>query len=94
MNQAATKTCLAYPSTLKMNASWSVFRDKNGILLIDYLEKGATITAKYYVALLDKLKQQLVSKRREKLSSFFKTMLLLTRRPLRAKNWQIFILKF
>jgi hypothetical protein len=25
-------------------------------------EKGATITAKYYVALLDKLKQQLVSK--------------------------------
>jgi histone-lysine N-methyltransferase SETMAR len=36
-------------------------------LLVDYLEKSATITAKYYVALLDKLKQQLVSKHRGKL---------------------------
>jgi hypothetical protein len=36
---------------------------QDGILLVDYLEQGATITAKYYVALLDKLKQQLVSKR-------------------------------
>jgi hypothetical protein len=34
----------------------SVFWDKNGILLVDYLEKGANITVKYYVALLDKLK--------------------------------------
>jgi hypothetical protein len=32
-----------------------------------YLEKGATITEKYYVALLDKLKPQLVSKRQDKL---------------------------
>jgi hypothetical protein len=31
-------------------------------LLVDYLEKCASITAKYYSALLDKLKQQLVSK--------------------------------
>jgi hypothetical protein len=46
----------------------SVFWDKDGILLVDYLEKDATITAKYYVVLLDKLKQQLVSKRRGKLS--------------------------
>jgi hypothetical protein len=37
-------------------------------LLVDYLEEGATITAKYYVALLDGLKQQLVSKYRGKLS--------------------------
>jgi hypothetical protein len=37
-------------------------------MFVDYLENGATITAKYYVALLDKLKQQLVSKRRGKLS--------------------------
>jgi hypothetical protein len=41
----------------------SVFCDEDGILLVDYLEKGATITAKPYVALSDKLKQQLVSKR-------------------------------
>jgi histone-lysine N-methyltransferase SETMAR len=46
----------------------AVFWDKDGILLVDYLEKGATITAKYYVALLSKLKQQLVSKYRGKLS--------------------------
>jgi hypothetical protein len=46
----------------------SVFWDKDGILLVDYLENGAIITAEYYVALLDKLKQQVVSKRRGKLS--------------------------
>jgi hypothetical protein len=46
----------------------SVFWVKDGILLVDYLEKGATITAEYYVALLDKMKQQLVSKRPGKLS--------------------------
>jgi hypothetical protein len=38
----------------------SVFWDKDGILLVDYLEEGATITAKHYVAHLDKLKRQLV----------------------------------
>jgi hypothetical protein len=41
----------------------SVFWDKDGILLVDYLKMGATITAKCYVADLDRLKQQLVSKR-------------------------------
>jgi hypothetical protein len=41
----------------------SIFWDKDGILLADYLEKDAAIMAKYYVALLDKLKQQLISKR-------------------------------
>jgi histone-lysine N-methyltransferase SETMAR len=37
-------------------------------LLVDYLEKGASITAKYYSAFVDKLKQHLVSKCRGKLS--------------------------
>jgi hypothetical protein len=46
----------------------SVFCDQDGILLVDYLEKFATITTKYYVALLDKLKQQLVSKHQGNLS--------------------------
>jgi hypothetical protein len=36
---------------------------KDIILLVNNLEKGATITAKNHVALLDELKQQLVSKR-------------------------------
>jgi histone-lysine N-methyltransferase SETMAR len=46
----------------------SVFWDKDGILLVDYLEEGTTITAEYCVALLNKLKQQPISKRRGKLS--------------------------
>jgi hypothetical protein len=45
-----------------------VFRDKDRILLVDYLVKGTTIITKYYVALLDKLKQHLIYKRRGKLS--------------------------
>jgi hypothetical protein len=39
----------------------SVFWDEDGILHVDCLEKGATITAKYRVALLDRQKQQPVS---------------------------------
>jgi hypothetical protein len=40
----------------------SVFWDTDGILLVDYLKQGATITAKCCVVLLDKLKQKLVSR--------------------------------
>jgi hypothetical protein len=36
-----------------------IFRDKDGLLLVDYLEKDPTITAKYYLTLVNKLKQQL-----------------------------------
>jgi hypothetical protein len=46
----------------------SVFWGKDGILPVDNLQKCATTTAKYYDALLDKLKHQHVSKRRGKLS--------------------------
>jgi hypothetical protein len=45
-----------------------IFSDRDGILLVDYLEKGSIIMAKYYVALLNKLKQQLVLKCQGKLS--------------------------
>jgi histone-lysine N-methyltransferase SETMAR len=57
--------CKTENSSSKVLAS--VFWKKNGFLLVDYLQKGATIMAKYYVELLNKLKQQLVSKRRGKL---------------------------
>jgi hypothetical protein len=40
----------------------SVFWDKDGILLVDYLEKGEKVTDSYCTALLDKVKQALVSK--------------------------------
>jgi hypothetical protein len=36
--------------------------DKDGILLVDYLKESTIIPAKHYIALLDKLKQRLVSK--------------------------------
>jgi hypothetical protein len=46
----------------------SVFWDKDGIFLVDYLKKGSTITAEYYIALLDNLKHQLISNSSGKLS--------------------------
>jgi histone-lysine N-methyltransferase SETMAR len=45
----------------------SVSWDKDGILLVKYFKKGATITAKYYTSLLDKVKQALVTKQQKKL---------------------------
>lgn len=45
-----------------------VLWDINWILLTDFLEYGATIMAKYYIALFDIFKQQLVSKHGGKLS--------------------------
>lgn len=41
----------------------SVFWDSHGIIFIDYLEKGKTITGAYYASLLDKLKEE-ISKNR------------------------------
>ena len=41
----------------------TVFWDSQGIILIDYLEKGRSITGAYYTALLDRLKQELIEKR-------------------------------
>jgi hypothetical protein len=45
----------------------SDFWDKGGILPVGYLGKAAAITAQHCVALLDRLKQQLVSICRGKL---------------------------
>jgi hypothetical protein len=36
----------------------SVFWDKHGILIADYLQEGATSTEQFYIALLYTLKQQ------------------------------------
>lgn len=41
----------------------SIFWDAHGIILIDYLEKGRTITGDYYVALLDRLNDEIKKKR-------------------------------
>jgi len=44
----------------------SIFLDQDGILLIDYLPKGHTINAEYYLSLLVQLKDILKEKRRRK----------------------------
>jgi hypothetical protein len=69
-----------------------VFWDKDGILLIDYLEKGATITARCYVALPDKLKQKLSPNIEE---SFRKKKIVSSSQGghCEPENWQIFTLK-
>ncbi|GFY07764.1 histone-lysine N-methyltransferase SETMAR [Trichonephila clavipes] len=41
----------------------SVFWDSNGVILIDYLQKGKTITRAYYSSLFDKMKAELKEKR-------------------------------
>jgi len=41
----------------------SVFWDADGILFIDYLEKGKTITGKYYFNLLTRLDEKICEKR-------------------------------
>ena len=46
----------------------SVFRDSEGVLLIDYLSKGQTVTGSYYANLLRQLRQKIKENRREKLS--------------------------
>jgi len=44
----------------------SIFWKQDGILLTDYLPKGQTINAEYYLSLLVKLKDFLKEKRRGK----------------------------
>jgi len=41
----------------------TVFWDAKGIIMIDYLEKGHTITALYYASLLDRLAAEIRDKR-------------------------------
>ena len=41
----------------------SVFWDAQGILFIDYLEKGRTINSEFYIALLVRLKEEITKKR-------------------------------
>ncbi|GFT82754.1 histone-lysine N-methyltransferase SETMAR [Nephila pilipes] len=41
----------------------SVFWDAHGIIFIDYLEKGRTINSDYYIALLERLKDEITEKR-------------------------------
>jgi len=55
-----------YKSAGKVLAS--IFWDQDGILLIDYLPKGQTINAEYYLSFLVQLKDILKEKRRGKVT--------------------------
>jgi histone-lysine N-methyltransferase SETMAR len=46
----------------------SIFWDAEGILLVDYLDHGATINGQYYAGLIQKLRVAIKDKRRGKLS--------------------------
>lgn len=59
--EPASKKAKCVPSAGKVMAS--VFWNAKGILLIDYLEKGKTITGEYYASLLEKLKAAIAEKR-------------------------------
>ncbi|XP_026828418.1 histone-lysine N-methyltransferase SETMAR-like [Ooceraea biroi] len=59
--ESAPKKAKIVPSAGKVMAT--VFWDSQGIILIDYMEKGKTITGAYYSSLLDHLKTELQEKR-------------------------------
>lgn len=59
--ESAPKKEKTVPSAGKIRAT--VFWDSQGIILIDYLEKGKTITGVSYSSLLDRLKIELQEKR-------------------------------
>ncbi|CAF4944357.1 unnamed protein product [Pieris macdunnoughi] len=45
----------------------SVFWDAEGIIMVEYLEKGATITGSYYADQIRRLREAIKQKRRGKL---------------------------
>ena len=64
-NCSAPKKTRSVPSARKVMAS--VFWDAEGILFIDYLEKGITITGEYYSNLLTKLDKKKICEKRPSL---------------------------
>ena len=60
------KKAMTVPSAGKVMAS--VFWDADGILLIDYLQKGQRINGTYYASLLTQIREKIKIKRRGKLT--------------------------
>ena len=46
----------------------SIFWDCQGIIMVDYLEEGRAINGDYYAEVLRRLRQEIVKKRRGKLT--------------------------
>jgi hypothetical protein len=83
---SAPKKKRSVPSAAKVMAS--VFWNAEGILYIDYLEKGKTITEEYYSNLLTRLDEKICEKTPglQKKSSFIRTMHLPTKVFWQSKN--------
>ncbi|XP_045457302.1 histone-lysine N-methyltransferase SETMAR-like [Melitaea cinxia] len=67
------KKVTAPPKKFKLSQSAgkfmaTVFWDSEGILLIDYKDKGVSITGEYYASILERLKEAIKEKRRGKLT--------------------------
>ena len=68
----------------------SIFWNAQGILFLDYLEKGRTINSEYHIALLMHLMEETTKKLpqiKKKKCSFTKTMQCVTRRSQRWQNY-------
>ena len=92
--ESAPKKAKTIPSAGKIMAT--IFWDSRGIILIDYLQKGKTITGEYYASLLDRFDAILKEKRpiwRKKCFSIT-TMHQLTRVPLQRPNYLIYATKY
>ena len=83
----------SHPKRLKTQTSAgkvlaSIFWDVQGILFIDYLDKGRNINSEYYIALLVHLKEEITKKQPQmkKKCSFIKTMHYVTSRLQRWQN--------
>ena len=81
------------PKTQSGKVMASVFWNAHGVIFIDYLEKGRTITGAYYAALLERLVDEIRKKRphlKKKKSFFMITKHHLTHRTLhrqKSMNW-------
>ena len=66
---AAGESCLKWPKT-QISAGKvlaSLFWDVQGILFLDYFEKGRTINSEYYIASLVRLKEEITKKKRSQM---------------------------
>jgi hypothetical protein len=69
--------CSAPKKTRSIPSAGKVFWDAEGILFIDYLEKGKTITGEYYSILLTRWDEKICEKRpilQKQKSSFIRTV--------------------
>ena len=93
--ESAPKKAKTVTSAGKVMAT--IFWDSYGIILIDYLQKGKTITGEYYTSLLDLFDAILKEKRlhlaKQKCFSTTK-MYQLTRVPLQRPNYLIYATKY